>query len=375
MTNRFIIFLIGCLVLPFTINAQKSNEASGDKKIAEEILMAGDYFTALKEYQYLYAKDSSNPDFYFPLGFCYLNTNIDKGKAIPLFEKVVLQKNFDPEALYQLGMAYHIASRFDEAIATYEKYKAKAKGSDKNKITADRCIEMCNNAKELIQHPVNVTFENLGTGVNSPFPDYNPYINKNESILYYTSKRTGNLGGIPDFDGYYTADIFVSENKYGEWSKSKRISSTINTPMVEETAGLSADAAYLFVHVDNMEIKSQTLVSEKKGKSFMELKPMGPNINTPGAGAGSVTITQDKKIIFFASAKDGSSAGSDIFMSKFLPTGQWGPAENLGKLINTPYDECYPSLSPDGKTLYFASAGHNSMGGLDIFKTILFQNL
>jgi tetratricopeptide (TPR) repeat protein len=369
MINRISISLLLCFILQGTIYSQKPNEVTGDKKYAEEILMAGDYVTALKEYQYLYTLDSANSDLYFPLAFCYLNSTINKAKAIPLFEKVVAQKNFDYEAYYQLAMAYQIAGRFDDAIGYYEKYKTKVKGSDKNKIPAERCIEMCNNAKELIQHPVNVTFENMGAHINSPYPDYNPYINKNENVIFYSSKKPGNLGGMMDYDGYYTADIFTSENKYGEWGKSKRLASTINSPMIEETAGLSADASYLFVHMDNLEVKSQTQVSIKKGKSFLELRPMGININALSGGANSITITPDKKIVFFSSSKDGASVGSDIFMSKFLPSGQWGPAENLGKIINTKYDESYPSLSPDGKTLYFASAGHNSMGGLDIFRS------
>jgi hypothetical protein len=369
MTYKTTCALIICLLFQGIASAQKAYEATGDKKVADEFFQFGDYVTSLKEYQYLYAKDSSNTDYLFPLGICYLNTTIDKSKALPFLKKVVAQKNFDEEAMYQLGLAYQVTYQFDEAIDCYEKFKTLSKGNDKHYIPADRCIEMCKNAKELIKHPINVTFENAGPRINSPYPDYSPFINKNETVMYFTSKRAGNLGGMIDFDGYNTADVFVCESKYGVWGKSKRLASTINTPMIEELAGLSADASYLFVFLDNLAVKAQTQVSVKSGKSFQLLKPMGTNINPVGNGTNSITITPDKKVVFFSLSKEGGKAGSDIYMSKLLPSGQWSTAENVGNTINTPYDDDFPYLAPDGKTFYFASAGHNSMGGLDIFRS------
>ncbi len=362
--------LLSFLLMSHITFAQRNFEASGDEKIAKQFFLVNDYVTALKEYQYLYSRDSSNPDYLYPLGICYLNTNIDKLKSIPLLEKVTAQKEFDPEALYELGVAYQIAYRFDEAIECFEKFK-KMLGTEKdlNYVPLERQIEMCENAMEIVKHPVNVTFENVGPRINSPSPDYNPFITKNETRLYFSSKRFGNTGNLIDYDGYYTADIFVSENKYGTWEKSKRLPVSINTPLVEESCGLSSDGSYLFAFTDNLEIKMQTCMSVKEGKNFQTLATLGENVNSIKASTTAITITPDKKVIFFSSAREEGQGGSDLYMSKLLPSGIWGPAENVGDDINTKYDEDFPYLAPDGKTLYFASMGHNSMGGLDIFKT------
>jgi len=366
----FSIFIFLFLTASDFAKAQKEPEATGDEKIAKQFFLFGDYYTSLKEYSFLYSKDSANPDYWYPLGVSYVNTNIDKQKAIPLLEKVTEQKDFDAEAMYQLGIAYQVSYRFEEAIECFEKFKKLiGTGKDLNYISADREIEMCNNAMELIKKPVSVTFENVGARINSPYPDYNPYVNRKETEMYFSSKRTGNIGNLVDYDGYNTADVFISENKYGVWGKSKRLVTTINTPLVEETCGLSADGSYLFMFIDNLDIKMQACVSVKEGRSFSKLRALGSNVNTSKASATAVTITSDKKIIFFAIAAEGGQGGSDIYMSKLLPTGQWGPAENIGDDINTKYDEDYPYLAPDGKTLYFASTGHNSMGGFDIFST------
>jgi len=350
--------------------SQKNIEASGDEKIAKQFFLFNDYATALKEYQFLYARDSNNKDYWYPLGICYLNTNIDKKKAIPFLEEVTRQKDYDPEAMYELGVAYQITYRFEEAMECFEKFKKLISGDkDLNYISADRQIEMCENAMELIKNPLNVTFENVGSRINSPSPDYNPYVNKKETVLYYTSKRSGNTGNLIDYDGYYTADIFVSENKYGVWEKCKRLVPAINSPLVEESCGLSSDGSYLFAFVDNLEYKMQTCMSVKEGKSFQKLNAIAGNVNNSKSGISSVTITPDKKMIIFSAAREDGQGGSDIYISKLLPSGQWGTPENAGDEINTTYDEEFPYLAPDGKTLYFASTGHNSMGGFDIFRT------
>ncbi len=366
---RSIYFIATLALLPLLSKAQKTYEATGDIKIAKQFFGFGDYITSLKEYQYLYHLDSNNNDLLYPLAYCYLHTNLDKKSAIPIFEKVIHLKDFDPQAMYELGLAYEIAYRFDEAIECFEKYKKLSNNSNKNDISPSRQIEMCHNAIELIKHPVNVTFENLGPRINSTFPDYNPFINKNETSLYFTSKRVGNNGNIPDLDGYPTADVFYADNKYGEWEKGKRLVPTINSPLVEESCGISADGSYVFIFIDNFDAKLQTRVAIKEGKSFQKITALGSTINPLNNAAKAASITPDKKTMFFSSKRDGGLGGSDLFMAKLLPTGQWSTPENLGKVVNTAYNEDFPSLAPDGKTLYFSSAGHNSMGGMDIFRT------
>lgn len=352
--------------------SQKTYE--GDEKIARQLFIGGDYVNALKEYELLLLKDSANPQYRYAISLCYLHTYYNRKKALPILEEIVTRSDFDVEAFYQLGLAYMYEYRFDDAIKAFQDFRKKSGGADPNFIPADRQIEMCNNAIELIKNPVNVGFENLGSRINSPYPDFNPYINRNESIMFYTSKRNGNLGNLIDYDGYYTADVFTADNKYGIWEKARRLSSTINTPLVEETSGMSSDGNYLFVFIDNLEARFQTRMAVKQGKSFQKLLPMGTNVNPNNKGANAIAITPDKKTIFFSSSIEGGKGGSDIFMSKMLPSGLWGPPENIGSTVNTKYDEDYPWLAADGKTLYFASTGHNSMGGFDIFKTVWDQS-
>ena len=82
-----------------------------------------------------------------------------------------------------------------------------------------------------------------------------------------------------------------------------------------------------------------------------------------------IFLPRSKEVLYYASY--GTGDNKDIFIVRKLPNGSWSKAQNLGKPINTDYDEDYPFLHPNGKVLYFASQGHNSMGGFDLFKSEL----
>jgi tetratricopeptide (TPR) repeat protein len=364
-------FLIaGLLVIVLHMNgfSQKPNtDPTGDEKWARAYMMAGDFVAGLKEYLLLIRKDSANPEYNYNLATCYLNTNIDKVKAIPYLEFAATHPKMDPIVYYDLGRAYQYAYRFDDAIEAYQKYKKLLTGEDPNYISADMQIDMCERATEMLQNPVNVTFENLGHRINSPFPDFNPYVTRNENTLYFTSKRSGNIGNILDYDGYHTSDMFIVENKYGTWDKAKRLPPSMNTPLVEETAGLSSDGNYMFAFVDNLDARFQLRYSRKTSKSFQFLHSMGININPKDQGATAATISRDKKTLIFAADRSGGYGGSDLYMAKALPNGEWGIPANLGPVINTTFDEEYPMLSFDGSRLYFSSVGHGSMGGYDLY--------
>lgn len=101
-------------------------------------------------------------------------------------------------------------------------------------------------------------------------------------------------------------------------------------------------------------MKSETLVNDW-------FDPLGSKL-TSGA-----CISSDNNTIYLSQVKDDSKGHYDIYMYRKLPNGTWGPPKNLGSVINTSYDEICPNVSPDGKILYFASKGHNSMGGFDLF--------
>ena len=370
----YLYILFTSLFISLITNAQTNKlsnkpELEGNTKLAKDNFFIGNYKDAITEYTLLLKTDSLNSIYNLNLGISYLFTNIDKSKAIYYLEKAITDPNVDSKAWYELGRAYLVNYRLDDAIKTFEAYKKIPLTTKVDLlISADRMIEMCEQAKINITKPINITFENMGSDINSPFPDYNPYVPADESFLVYTTRRKGTTGNFVDYDGYNTADVYISNQNYEKWSKTKSIGININTDLVEETVGLSTDGKKLFVSVDNYIAMNVIILSEIKGKTFQKPTVLMDNIVSKNVEK-SATITSDKKTIIFSSDKNSKNEGMNLYMSKLLPNGEWGPAEDIPAL-NTKYDEDFPYFAPDGKTLYFSSQGYNSMGGYDIFKTI-----
>ena len=108
-----------------------------------------------------------------------------------------------------------------------------------------------------------------------------------------------------------------------------------------------------------------------KNKSFKPADKLDVKINSSKAEEIAACISSDGSMLYFASNREGGKGGTDLYLSRKLPDGKWGPPQNMGADINTPFDEDFPNVSADGKVIYFSSNGHTTMGGYDIFKADL----
>jgi tetratricopeptide (TPR) repeat protein len=339
-----------------------------DPKKATELFSNSNYTEAAPIFEGLFTKNPDNYEYALKGGICYLKANLTKSKATPLIEQYVNNNGSDNEALYYLGLAYQFDLKFDKAIASFEKYKQKAKGE--GLILANKHIESCKVGKKLVAKPINVEFENLGPNINSKFPDYYPFISRDEKILAYTSRRLGNVGGMKEFDGYYSSDIWIAtKDATNSFGKAKNAGTLINSSYDEQVVGMSDDGNTLYIYADKINDFGDIHYSVKEGKAYKKPEKLSEIINSPALET-SASLSSDGNTLFFASDRNGGYGGLDIYMVRKLPTGEWGDPQNLGSDVNTNYNEDFPTLSPDGQTLYFSSDGHTNMGGYDIFVTI-----
>lgn len=331
----------------------------------------GDFKNALTEYIPQLAEKPEDEFLNWRVGLCHLYQNIDKSRAIPYLRKIVTTKDqFDDEILYDLGIAYMYNEQIDSALLFFNKYKLKISKPERI-IDVTRQIEFCTNARKFLETPLNVSFENLGDDINSEAPDMHPFTPLDESFLVFSTKRDKGVAGQNlDFDGYKPADIFWCKGRYGEFRKAKGVGMTINTEFVEEFVGMSAFGDHIFYMIDNLEGFDDIWLSEFTGRRWEKGKTLGESINTDEAEMAA-TCTPDGQTLFIARLpiQEPGFGGLDIYMAKKLPGDIWSIPVNLGPTINTQYDEMYPVISHDGKTLYFASQGHKSMGGYDIYKS------
>ncbi|HMZ88174.1 MAG TPA: OmpA family protein [Chitinophagales bacterium] len=228
-----------------------------------------------------------------------------------------------------------------------------------------------NFAKEAIKSPVDFNPENMGPEVNSDFPEYFPSISVDGSVLVMTRRIDDVISlGPGDARPIDNEEFFITYFRDGAWTTSENMGAPINTKLNEGAQCISADGRSLFFTAcDNVETgygSCDIYYSYRIGNQWTAPENCGTIINT-GEWESQPSVTADGRELFFSSARFGTVGSYDIWSAKMGDDGYWEEPVNLGNVINTPYSEQCPFIHPDGKTLYFSSDGHPGMGREDLF--------
>jgi len=345
------------------------------KKIADELTRVDYHQEALHFYLKLDSLEPNNALHLRDIGVCYLKIPYYRDKGLEyLIRAASLDDKIEDMDLY-LGMGYQYNYLFDKSIAAYEKQLKKPNLQADVKKDIQQRIQECKNAKIIVANPVDAQIINLGSLINSEFPEFAPVISADETVLIFTSRRPSTTGGdIDPNDNMYFEDLYISEKQAdGTWGEPKNMGDSINSIYHDASVALSPDGTQLFIYKDNDNGKGDLYVSKRLENGWSKPVALPEGINMPKSQEPSASITADGKTIYFSSDRniDGAKGGKDIYRVKALPDGNgWFAPENLGPKINTQYDEDAPYIHPNGKILFFSSKGHNSMGGYDIFTAI-----
>ena len=351
------------LLLKNTTAQQFVKGKKPDPKFAKFCMHFGNYYDGLIEYERLLRDEPNNVLYRYNSGICHLKLNKDKSKAIPFLVWVSQQDKHDDQVWYYLASAYLATGDYDQAITTFRKYQSIVKEDD-NPIPASRMIEMCENAKKAIAHPISVEITNLGKHINTAYPEFSPFVPANETMLIFNAQRKS---GYRNEDGYFQSDLYLSYFKFGRYRRTKRFSSVINSSNIEKVVGLTTNGAAMFVYTkEKFDRNEDLMITHKRGKAYRPMKPV-IIAGFEKVVKTSAIISPSGKYIFFSAETDDGVGGQDIYSSKRLPDGSWAEAKLIDSTVNTIYNEKNPYFAPDGKTFYFASQGHNSMGGYDLF--------
>lgn len=267
----------------------------------------------------------------------------------------------DPKIYFYLGLSYHSNKQYQKAEEFFTEYKKRHRADAE---LANEMIRQSQYADSLTRAPTNAAVENVGTAINSQFHEYSPLVSADGNTMIFTSNRPDGKTKGPLFE-----DIYISKKVKGQWSMPRKISPNINIKFNDAAASLSADGKTLVIYYEYG--GGDIYVSRLEGKDWSKPVPLNKNINTPGFWETSAFLTSDGKKLYFTSNRPGGMGNLDIYVSEMESTGDWGQAKNLGPVINTKGREDSPSLDHAGTTLYFASNGHRTMGGMDIFKSEL----
>lgn len=350
-------------------------------KTAKSAIKAGDkYFekggylftSAIKEYETAYEINPENAELNLKLGICHLNGK-HRYRALDYFKKAEELAPQIPRIHYLIGLGHQLNANWDEAISSFEKHQSvTGRMPDENPFynESDKRITECKSGKKLQESASNRSIKLIGSSINSDAPEYGVVISPDGTEMYFTSRREGSTGGSidPETNDYFE-DIYYSFLENGEWSEPEQLPGPVNTNSNDATIGLFNDGSTLLMYRDKNGT-GDILETVNEGGIWSTPKSIGENINTEHHES-SAWFSFDKKWLYFVSDRpDMTLGGTDIYRSRWNEsTQEWGEPENLGYPVNSQYDEDGVFVHPDGKTIYFSSAGHNSMGGFDIFST------
>jgi outer membrane protein OmpA-like peptidoglycan-associated protein/tetratricopeptide (TPR) repeat protein len=344
-------------------------------KTANKFFEQENYRASIPFYEQVLAKEPNNPLALFRAGISYMS--FDKEKASDyIYKAQKLKPKVSKDVEYWLGRVDHLNYNFDEAITHFQAYNTTLKAKDTRKAELAQLIQHSKNAKVQFNSPKDIFVKNLGPTVNTPYAEHSPVISSDDKTLLFTSRgenvtgagNTGDKkGGNLATDGEYFEDIFETKRIDDEnWDKPRSLSGVLNGKGHDASTQLFDNDSKLLMY--RQDENGDIFYSEKSGGDWTAPKKLNQNINSK-AFESDAYITPDGLSIYFSTGKYSEDGTLDIYYATRQPGGDWGAAKPMGSAINTKYDDDSPYLSRDGKTLYFSSRGHNTMGGYDIFKS------
>lgn len=352
----------------------KSYIKKGDRAVEKNKLEL-----AKKNYLKAYAIDKTNYDANLGVGFVLSEFMNKYEEALPYLETAYSKNPTDtfPDLIFALAKCYHHKGEYNKANDLYSKLAVKLtqdKEQDAYNINdLNKRIEDCNygeqNKKNIFDK--NMYVGNLGAKINTEAPEYVPVVTDNNELLFTSRRKDFEKEKRNKNDDKYFENIYISKLVSGRpssaitYTLSKDILKT--KPQKKHLSIISAshDGKIIYVFQDNKihEIKTES----NNSKSIVALSK---NVNMDFY-QNHASISKDGKTLFFTSEDARGNGGLDIYKSTKESNGDWGIPENLGKTINTSFDEDAPFLSDDEQTLYFSSKGHPGFGNYDVYKSSL----
>ncbi|GHM99347.1 membrane protein [Cytophagales bacterium WSM2-2] len=322
--------------------------------------MRGQLDQAIKLLKLAIEKDKKFEEAYYRLGTTYRSAG-DRLASNAAFEQGLALSGKYPvkQKVYygSIGDNYLRSGQYEKAKLNFEKFLTLEK-TDRTKI--DQVLVWKSQAEFGLAHQnenAGYRIKVLSDTVNIYPMQYFPAISADGQELIFTVR----YGRAHDDN----EDIFISKWGNGKWLPPVSLSSNINTEYREGACSISADGRHLIFTICGPR-GCDLYESKKEGNVWRRPVSLGPNVNSAGWEA-QPSLSADGNELYFVSDRKGGVGGYDIWYSKKDSLGRWKRATNLGKPINTKFDEIAPYIHVNNRNLYFASTGFPGFGGFDIY--------
>ena len=361
MKSWFFVFFI--FFTPIFLFAQDRQYSTTNKQaikyfsLANESLDENNYSEALTQLQHALEADSNFVEAHGLLADIYRQMRQHKDADDQYNVALALNPEYSHAASLRAGDDdVHLAGD-EDAKRHLEKFLTYQDINPQNLLLGKKLLADCDFSIDAIKHPVPFKPINMGPAINTADDEYLPVATADESELIFTRKIANN------------EDFYKSVKLNGQWQPATYLSNNINTPEYREGAqSITQDGKYLFFTGCNRPDglgRCDIYIAAKKGDDWAKPFDLPPPVNTPG-WESQPSISSDGRTLYFTSNRKGGYGGYDIWKSTLTEKG-WGNPVNLGPNINTAFDEQSAFIHPDDSTLYFCSDGWPGLGGMDLF--------
>ncbi|HEY3404273.1 MAG TPA: OmpA family protein [Ohtaekwangia sp.] len=359
-------FLFGISTISFgqVQLSTKSKKAIELYTEADNYRVRGQFDVAIDLLKQALDKDEEFVEAYYRMGLVYLSMK-QYPQAITYFENG-LKRTTDLRKQkvfwYDMGEAYLMVGEYEKAMKVLSSF---VNNESQNKAKADRATTLFRSAEFAFKNKdkgSGFTYRPLSDTVNCFAMQYFPVLTADEQQLIFTRRLSEDPNADEDL-------VVCPRNKNGGWGSPVSISKNINTRLNEGTCTISADGRKLiFTSCSGRDgIGSCDLYESKKiGNDWTVPKNLGNNVNSV-AWESQPSLSADGRTLYFVSDRRTGLGRRDIWYSKQDDKGNWTKAVNAGKQINSQFDEISPFIHANNQTLFFASNGLPGFGGYDVF--------
>ena len=282
---------------------------------------------------------------------------------------------------FYLANLQHAVGLYEDAIRNAELYEQNRNANPEFIRKVRQIRESCIFAQDAMKHPQSFDPINIGPGINTQYPEYFPTITVDGKTILFTRLIPDGrvLGPRKEQEDFYVSKL--GDNNI--WGKAVAMPENINSVLNEGAPTIAPDGRSLVFVACADNLTGMDYGENRTGRGSCDLfytKKLGSRWMNPTNLPGSIntftwesqpSLSADGKTMYFVRRvnKSGEPEDSDIFVTRLLDNGQWSTAERLPPHINTKEQEESVLIHPDGRTLYFASRGHIGMGGSDLFMT------
>ena len=363
MKNLYI--ALSFVVISITVSAQNKNT-----KIADKLFARFEYVDAVKEYQKLVENGKADSYVYMQLADANYNM-FNSAEAIKWYKKAT-ETQQDAETYYRYAQMLKAEGKYDDANKQMRKFAAAAPSD----LRAKAFNENSNYIPSLLDK--TKLFDVKSSEISSDKSDFGAVLYDNS--LYFASARNGarkNYGWTEEpFLDIYKADY----NTDGTITNASPVTE-LNSKWHDGPITISADGKTAYFASESYKEKQSSPKDKKANAKYSQVylfsatkngdswgTPSSLPFNDKSFSNSNPSLSRDGKTLYFSSNRSGSVGGTDIWKVAVNADGTYGEPQNLGNKVNTEGNESFPFIADDNKTLYFASSGKQGFGGLDMYQ-------